>query len=466
MNKLLITLKKIGILYIPVSFLVIILSILFKIELKYIINFFIGSILIIFGVSFYLVGYDLSYPKISDKVCLSLLKKKNKYYMLFICFILSFFTIILEPEILKVSKNNLLLLIILSLSISFFFILSIYRILSKTNYKYYLITSYILVFLLMSITDINIIPFALERSALSMGLVSAPFLITMGISLSKRRKRVDSNHTSFGILGVSSVGPMIVFLLIGIFYKINLNNFQSISLINNLLYILLSLIIIFLIYLIFIKFNFKKNKKTIKQVILGLILVFLGISLFLIGSSNYKEFSLILGQNLNNCNDIYKVIIIFLFAIFIIRVEPSFNFLMNYVVDTTSGGIKSKFLELFLGVGASIALVISIFVTIYNLDILMFLIPSFFLAIVLAFITPNKFLGIAFDSLGAVVGSISSTFFIPIFTGLNSNSSTLGYLAFIGIIPVIFLEIAGFIYEKEVILHDYNSLDEEIVDYD
>ena len=84
----------------------------------------------------------------------------------------------------------------------------------------------------------------------------------------------------------------------------------------------------------------------------------------------------------------------------------------------------------------------------------------------LSFFTPNKFLGIAFDSLGAVVGTISSTFFIPFLTNLNSSVNTIGLLAFIGIVPVIFLELAGFIYEREVMLHDYDILDDRIIDYD
>ena len=466
MYRFLITLKKIGLLYIPVTILVIILSILFKIDINLVIHFIISSILIILGVSFYLVGYDLSYLKISDKICNNLLKKKNIYYLLGISFLISLILIIFEPEILKVSKNNISLLILLSISMSFFFMLSLIRIISKSNYKYYLIISYILVFLLMNVTDKDIIPFALERSALSMGLVSAPFLLTMGLSLSKRKKSKDSNHTSFGILGLSSIGPMIIFLVIGIFYKIDVHSFQNISLIDNLLHIFISLVIIFLTYLVFLRFNFKRNKKQILEVIKGLILVFLGISLFLIGASNYSNFSNILGKSIVNYNIIYIVIVMFIFGFFIIRVEPSFNFLMNYVVDVTSGGIKDKFLELFLSMGASLALVISIFIVKNNLDIFEFLIPGFFLAVLLAFFTPNKFLSIAFDSLGAVIGTISSTFFIPFLLGLNSNANTIGLLAFIAIVPVIFLELAGFIYEKEVILHDYNSLDDRIVDYD
>ncbi|MBQ8891434.1 MAG: DUF1538 family protein [Bacilli bacterium] len=466
MYKFLITLKKIGFLYIPVTILVIILSLLFKIDILLVLKFIFSSILIIFGVSFYLIGYDLSYLKISDKICNNLLKKKNIYYMLGISFLISFFLIIFEPEILKVSYSNISLLIILSLSISFFFILSLIRILSKSNYKYYLIISYIIVFLLMNLTDKEIIPFVLERSTLMLGLVSAPFLLTMGLSLSKRKKNKNSNQTSFGILGLSSIGPMIVFLIIGMFYKIDTNNIQNINFIYSLLYILISLVILFIVYLVFLRFNIKRNKKQILIVIKGLILVFLGISLFLVGANNYYEFASILGSKLSSYHTIQIAIVMFIFSFFIIRVEPSFNFLMNYVVDVTSGGIKDKFLELFLGIGASLALIISVYIVKNNLEIMEFLIPSFFLAILLSFFTPNKFLGIAFDSLGAIIGTISSTFFIPFLLGLNSSANTIGLLAFIGIVPVIFLELAGFIYEKEVILHDYNSLDEGIVDYD
>ena len=466
MYRFLMTLKKIGILYIPVFILVLFLSFLLNFNIGFVFEFIISSILIILGVSFYLVGYDLSYLKISDSICNHLLKKKNLVYMLFLLFLIAFILIIFEPEILKVSMENVGLLIMLSISISFFFILALVRILTKSNYKYYLIVSYIIAFLIMNISDTKIIPFALERSALSMGLVSAPFLLTMGLSLSKKKKCKNSNHTSFGILGLSSIGPMIIFLIIGIFYKIDFNKLMSINLKNNMLYIFISLIIIFIIYLIFLKLKIRKNKKEILKVMNGLLLVFIGISLFLIGAGKYSYFSNMLGKLLSSYSNFYIVIVMFIFSFFIIRVEPSFNFLMNYVVDVTSGGIKEKFLEIFLGFGASIGLTISIFIVKNNLDILEFLIPSFFLAILLSFFTPNKFLGIAFDSLGAVIGTISSTFFIPFLLGINSSANTIGLLAFIGVVPVIFLELAGFIYEKEVILHDYNSLDDRIVDYD
>ena len=465
MNKFLIVIRKIGIYYIPITILVIILSLIFKIDFNLVINYLIGSILIILGVSFYLIGYDISYLKISDKIVNGLLKKKNIYYILSICFIISFFIIIFEPEILKVSKNNILLLSILTISISLFFIIAIYRLLVRDNYKYYLISAYIIVFLLMGLSDFSILPLALEKSTLMIGLVSAPFLLTMGLSLAKRKKIKNHNQTSFGILGLATIGPMITFFLLSIIFKMKFSNI-NISLYSNLIYILLSLIVLFIVYLIFIKFKFKKNKKDIILIIKGLIFVYLGISLFFIGASSYSRFAFLMASSIKNVNNFFVMLVLAFISFFLIRVEPSFNFLINYVVDVTSGSIKDKFLELFLSMGASLALVISVFIVNNNLNIIEFLIPNFFLAILLAFFTPNKFLGIAFDSLGAVIGTISSTFFIPFLLGLNESANVVGLLAFIGIVSVIFLEIAGFIYEKEVILHDYSSLDDRIVDYD
>lgn len=472
MNNFILTIKKILYSIIPLNILVIILSIILNIELILVIKFIIGSLMITFGVSFYLIGYDMAYPKISDKISHSLLKKKNMFYILGIILGLGLIITIFEPEILKVSKYNLSLLILLALSISIFFVLSIYRIITKTNFKYYLIISYIFVFFLMYITDYNIIPFALDRLALCTGAISSPFLLTLGMSFSKRCKKPDKNQTSFGILGLSAIGPMITFLILGIFYKIDINTFNiNLNIYNYLLYIIISLIPIGLIYLIFIKFDFKKNYNNLKNIIKGLILVFIGISLFIIGANfGYFDFANYLGFKIIKYNLGLTIFVSFIFGFFITKIEPSFNFLMNYINEVTNGGIKEKFLELFLSLGVSLSFVLSVFIVLNNLDIMKFLIPSLFIAVILAFITPNRFLSIAFDSLGAVIGTISSSFFIPFLIGVSSFyqplQSTFGLLAFIGIIPVIFLEIAGFIYEKEENLYDYSNFDDRIVDYD
>ena len=465
MNKFLLIFKKLFFVVIYFIVLILILSILFKIDFNNIFKFIISTIFITIGVSLYLTGYDMSYSKISDKISHVLLKRKSIFYVIIICLILGIVISLFEPELIKVSNNNIYLLFILALSISFFFCLSIYRIITKTNFKYYLIFSYAFVFLLIILSDYNIIPFVFDRASLATGLVSSPFLLTMGLAFSKRTKRPKKDSTSFGILGLCSLGPMFVFLIMNLFKNIYT---YVIDLSTNyiLIYNFISIIMIFIIYCLFLEFKFKKNKNDIIKVIKGLVMVLLGVTLFIIGSNGLIQIINLLSYKLINYNYYLTILVGGIIGYLIIKIEPSFNFLMNYVVDATNGGIKENFLEFFLSIGVSIAMVISIIIVKNNLNILYFLVPSFFIAIFLAFVVSNRFLAIAFDSLGAVIGIISSSFFLPFLLGINSNYNMLGILALIGIIPVIFLEIAGYIYEKEEKENNYNYLDEEIVDYD
>lgn len=466
-TKVLIVLKKNALSMLPIIIVVTGLCFFFQISYNLLISFIIGSILIVFGVSFYLIGFDMTYPKIADRISYGLIKRKNILYILGTCFLMGTSISLVAKELLESSGDRISLLILLASSIGFFFMLSIFRILTKTNFKVYLILSYIIVFLLMIKADMNMVPFALDRAALGTGAVSAPFLLTIGMSFSRKSKKPKKNHTSFGILGLSAVGPIIVFLLISIYSNISIST-RRLGVRESLLFIFLSLIPIFLLYLYFIKGNVKKYKKEIKNIIKGFIFVFIGIGLYYIGAKyGYLQIAIEIGKKISNISVISVLLIGGILGFLILKIEPSFVFLMNYITDVTNGGIKDKFLELFLSLGVSFSFMLSLIVAINKIEILVVLLPSFFLAIILAFFTPNTFLSIAFDSLGAMIGTISSSFLLPILIGITNNSlQTFGYVAFIGIIPVIFLEIAGFIYEKEIILHDYNQLDDEVVIYD
>ena len=466
-SKILSTFKKNALSMFPIVVIVTGLCFFFKIPINYLFKFIISSIMIILGVTFYLIGFDLSYPKIADQISHGLLQRKNLLYILGTCFLMGSAISLAAKEILEASSNNLSLLILISCSIGFFFMLSIFRILSKTSFKFYLIFSYIIIFILMIKADMNMVPFALDRATLGTGAVSAPFLLTIGMSFSRKSKRPKKNHTSFGILGLSAVGPIMVFILISIFSNITIIT-RTLRLRESLLFIFLSLIPIFLLYLFFLKGNIKKHKKEIKIILKGFMFVFWGIGLYYTGAKfGYLDLAYLLGEKLLLVPMIFVLLICGVIGFFILKIEPSFVFLMNYVNDVTHGGIKEKFLELFLSLGLTFSFSLSAVIAINKIDILVFLIPSFFLAILLAFFTPNTFSSIGFDSLGAIIGTISSSFLLPILIGItNSSLQTYGYVAFIGIIPVIFLEIAGFIYEREYIHNDYKKLDDEVIIYD
>ncbi len=471
-NSFYVLLKRNSLSMFPIVLLILLLSIIFQINISLILQFIISSFLIILGVTFYLVGFDLSYPKVSDRITHVLIKKKNIIYILGICLFLGCMVSLFAKEIIEVSNMKFSLLVLLSFSIGFFFMLSIFRILTKTNFKIYLIISYIVIFILMIKSDFLVVPFALDRAALGTGAVSAPFLLTLGMSFSKRNRKVNKEYTSFGILGLSAVGPIIVFLILGIYSNVNFA-VNNLSLFKSILYLFFSLIPIVIVYFIFLRFDLKRYKKEIKEVLRGFLYVFLGIVLSFLGA-NYGclPMASIIGEKLSLISFPIILLIGGILGFLIPKIEPSFVFLMEYVNLVTSEGIKEKFLEFFLCLGVAFSFLITIVIVYYHLNIIEFLITSFFLAILIAFFTPNTFLSIAFDSLGAVIGTISSSFFLPFLVSLSKGFegitilNTFGFLAFIGIVPVIFLELAGFIYEQEINMHDYNHFDDRIVDYD
>ena len=184
-SKVLYILKKNALSMLPIILVVTGLCVFFQISVNLIINFIIGSILIVLGVSFYLIGFDMSYPKIADRISHGLIKRKNFLYILVTCFLMGTAISLVAKEILEACGGRLSLLILLASSIGFFFMISIFRILTKTDFKVYLIISYIIIFMLMIKADMNMVPFALDRAALGIGAISAPFLLTFGISLIK-----------------------------------------------------------------------------------------------------------------------------------------------------------------------------------------------------------------------------------------------------------------------------------------
>ena len=171
-------LKKVMIGISPIIILVVILSIIFKIELNTIIRFLSSSILVIFG-------SDISLNLIGEDISKSLIKKKKLWLILIVCLILGTFITMLEPEFLTISAeakgiNTSILLLTVSFGIGISLMLAIYRILKKIDFKYVLISGYLLIFLLLIFSSMEIIPFAFDMSSVTAGAISAPFILSFG----------------------------------------------------------------------------------------------------------------------------------------------------------------------------------------------------------------------------------------------------------------------------------------------
>ena len=469
----------------PIIILVLFLSIIFKIDYKTIIRFLSSSIMIILGLTLFTTGSDISLNIIGKKLSSFLIKKKKLSLILIFCLFLGMFITILEPEFLTISTEArgiplIILLSSVSFGIGICLMLAIYRILKKIEFKYVLISGYLLIFLLLMLSNFNVIPFAFDMSSVTAGAISATFLLSFGGGFAKKSKTKDK--TEFGILSICSIGPIIMILILGFLYKPNLVydsdfilkrlDFKE-TLWTNFYQVLMCLTPLLILYLLFHQIQHKKNKnkKEFKKILIGLLMVLLGITLFLTGGDvGYFKIAYMLGTNFSSINEVLILIIGGVFGYFISKIEPSLKVLINYVNDVTNGSIKDKLLEICLCLGVSLSVILSLYRVLNGYSVMMFLIPTYFLAILFAFFTPNNFLGVAFDAGGVVAGTMTSSFLLPLLLGVAFNitpnylQEAFGTLSLISIIPVIILEIVGLIYNVESKTLNTN-IDDSIIDY-
>jgi len=477
--------KKIIFSILPIIILVLILSIIFQLELNTVIRFLSSSVLVIFGLTLFTTGSDISLNIMGERFSSILLKKKKLSFILLVCLVLGTLITILEPEFLTLSSEakgipNGYLLLFTALGIGISLMLAIYRIFKKIEFKYLLICGYLLVFLLLMFSSFKIIPFAFDMSSVTAGAISASFILSFGVGFAKKRRNKQQDNSEFGILSICGIGPILMILLLGFLFKPDIVydsdfilkrlDFLS-TLWMNFSQVLMSITPLAFLYFIF-TFKKKNYKKEYPKIFIGLLMALIGITLFLTGGDvGYFKIGYELGTNLGSINHFIILLVGGVFGYFISKIEPSLKVLINYVNDTTNGGIKDKFLETILCIGVSLSVILSIYRVLNGYSVMIFLIPTYFLAILLAFFTPNNFLAIAFDASGVVAGNMTSSFLLPLLVGVASNITTsylqeaFGVLSLISIIPVIILEIVGLIYQREYQSFNPKLLDTTIVDY-
>lgn len=482
-DSIILNLKKVikGIL--PIIIFVLILSIILKIDIGTIIRFLSSSLLVIMGLTLFTTGTDISLNEMGKNISNLLIKKKNIILILIVSLLLGTFITLLEPEFLTIGyeAGNIptsILLISVSISIGIFLMLAMYRILKRINLRYYIIISYLLIFFVLTISNFQVVPFAFDMGSVVVGAISAPFILAFGGNLASKMKRKDSSE--FGILSFCAIGPILMILILSLIYKPNIMydsdpilkqlDFLE-TLWTNFYQVFMSLSLLVIFYLVLTR-KTKKKKIEQRKIMIGLIMVLVGITLFLTGGDvGFFKLAYLLGSKLGNINKIIIILIGGIFGFLIAKIEPNVKVLVSYVDKVTNGGIKDKFLETCLCIGVSISFMLSLFRVLNGYSVMIFLIPTYFLAIFFAFFTPTNFLGLSFDAGGVVTGSMSSSFLLPLLIGVasiitnNYLNEAFGVMALISVIPIIILEIVGMIYNIEVKNDNTKYLDDKIIDY-
>ncbi|MBQ4227079.1 MAG: DUF1538 domain-containing protein, partial [Clostridia bacterium] len=227
----------------------------------------------------------------------------------------------------------------------------------------------------------------------------------------------------------------------------------------------------------FIVFQFVSLKLDLNacvRILMGLIVTFAGLVLFLTGVN--VGFSM-LGCELGGviASSPYRYLLIPLSALlgwFVISAEPAVYTLQKQIEEVSGGAIGAKSVKLSLSIAIAFANALAMLRALTGIPILWFILPGYALALLLSFAVPDIYTAIAFDSGGVASGPLTAAFVLQLMIGAceaaggNMLSDAFGAVALVAMMPLITVQTTGLIarLRKRSAAKEEAFVDDEIIE--
>ena len=446
----------------------------------------IGAIGMILGLTLFQTGAASGLTKVGEYMGASLSKQRQLFIVIIFAFALGALITCAEPSILIVANqvqiNKYLLIGSIAGGVGVFVVIGILRIVYQKSLMVWYLLFYFIVFLLICLLEIDpknhaFLPFIFDAGGITTGSATVPFILALGAGVATVRGGKNSRDSSFGLVGLASVGPIITMTMLILFspssfseYQIPADpsgtiwsrflvaflpgkNFSSMGAFIEVLLALAPIIVIFFIYeLIFIKLPRGK----IGQVLLGFLISFVGLVLFLTCvSAVMSPIGLQVGKELGNQPDWIIILTAFILGLVTILCEPAVHVLTVQIEDISDGQLRKRTVLVALSLGVGVAICLAMIRTLFNFSILYYMIPGYFISLILMFAVPEIYTAIAFDSGGTASGPMAVSFILPLIIGVYSHkngdmqssvsfySDCFGVVALIALTPIISIQLLG-----------------------
>lgn len=475
-------LKEVLIAVVPIVLLVLLIHFfLTPLTFKQLSLFFVGSVMVLFGLAIFLMGVDISISRMGYILGRGLTKKGKLSYIVWGGILIGFIVSVAEPsltilgaQIQQMSQNMLgqmSVVLVVSVGVAIMLSVGMMRIVYNWNITKMMMIGYLAILVLTFFVEESLFTFAFDSSGATTGALTVPFVLAMSSGISAlSQQNSDNDEMSFGLVGIASIGPILAMLLLGLFQKGDLSGVfgppESISesiikiimteLVTSIQQVLLGVLPLVLIFTVYHWVIERQSKQTFMDIMVGLGYMMFGLVIFLTGvSAGFMPISQYLGGELFQSHSPYVIIIIgFILGVMAILAEPAIYVLINQIEDITGGTISRKLVLGLIasGVGVAIALTI-IRVLIPELRLWHILLPGYALIMILAHLVPNLFVGMGFDSGGVASGPMTGTFIFAFVQGISIVNPTadpiidgFGMIALVAMVPILFIEILGFVY--------------------
>lgn len=462
----------------PITGIVLMLSIfLIPMELGSVVMFLTGALMLIVGMGFFQLGAEMAMTPLGEGVGVQISKMKKLLTVLLTGFLMGVIITVSEPDLQVLagqvpSVPNMVLIMTVAIGVGLFLALAIVRIRYKISLSMLLIVCYLALILVSMFVPKEFLAVAFDSGGVTTGPMTVPFIMAMGVGLASVRSDKNAANDSFGLVALSSVGPILAVLILGCFFKpteaaYTLTDVAAVVTTQDVarvfaqglpLYareVLLSLVPILWVFLIFQWLTHRYHGLQIKRIIVGFGYTYIGLVLFLCGANvGFTPVGAYLGKELAGLSLRWILVPIgALIGYYIVKAEPAIQVLNHQVEAVTNGAISVKMMNRCMQIGVAASVGLAMLRVLTGISIQWLVVSGYIIALVLSRMVPDIFIGIAFDSGGVASGPMTSTFLLPLSIGVcealggNLMTDAFGVVALVALTPLIAIQLMGLVYK-------------------
>jgi hypothetical protein len=442
-------------------------------------QFLAGGVLLILGLSIFLVGADIGMVSFGQRVGSALTYKRSLPLMLVASFAIGFAITVAEPDVQVLatqvssfvpSINRDLLLLMIAVGVGLFLLVGTGRIIVQVPLRVLLVVFYVLLFASCGLVDAGFVGVAFDAGGATTGPITVPFIMAMGIGVASAGKKKDGgDNDSFGLVGLASIGPIAAVVCIGVLSggsmgddaggsaaekAVGLGAFVEL-LPHVVREIFMALLPIVLIFLAFQFLLLRLPSQQVRRTLFGFFYAYVGLVVFMTGvSGGFSPAGESLGMALGKLAGGWVLVPVgFVVGAVVVCAEPAVWILTEQIEEVSGGYIKRAIMLAALSISIAMAVVLGMLRVVTGLSIWWILLPGYGLALVLTRFCPSLFTAIAFDSGGVASGPMATTFVLSLTLGaatsLGRNPATdaFGMIAMIAMAPLITIQLLGIVFK-------------------